>query len=262
MIFDTHAHYDDKKFDEDRETLLTNLKDYNIGTVVNISSNLASVKATLELTKNYDFIYGAVGIHPTETGELTEESFAWLKEQAKQEKIVAIGEIGLDYYWNEPDEATQKKWFLRQLSLAKELNMPFIIHSREAAKDTLDIIKSEHPDGQNGVIHCFSYSKEMAKEYLSMGFYLGIGGVITFQNGKKLKEVVEYMPISQLLLETDCPYLAPVPYRGQRNFSGYLPYIIEEIAHLKNISPETVIEITEQNAKKFYRLETVNKKSI
>ena len=254
MIFDTHTHYDDEKFGEDRNSLLTNLKNYHIGTVVNISSNLASIKATLELTKKYDFIYGAVGIHPTETEELTEETFSWLKEQAKQEKIVAIGEIGLDYYWKEPEKTIQKKWFLRQLSLAKELHMPFIIHSRDAARDTLDIIKSEHPDEQAGVVHCFSYNKEMAKEYLSMGFYLGVGGVITFQNGKKLKEVVEYMPLSQLLLETDCPYLAPVPYRGKRNFSGYLSYIIEEIAHLKHISPEKVIEVTEQNAKKFYRL--------
>lgn len=254
MIFDTHAHYDDKKFNEDRNMLLTHLKDYNIGTVVNVSSDLKSIQSTLELTKKYDFIYGAVGIHPTETHELTEESFAWLKEQAKQEKIIAIGEIGLDYYWKEPKEDIQKKWFIRQLCLAKEWDMPFIIHSRDAARDTLDIIKSERPNGKNGVVHCFSYSKEIAKEYLAMGFYLGIGGVITFQNAKKLKEVVEYMPISQLLLETDCPYLAPVPYRGQRNFSGYLSYIIEEIAYIKNISPEKVIELTEQNAKEFYHL--------
>lgn len=168
--------------------------------------------------------------------------------------MVAIGEIGLDYHWKGPEETIQKQWFVRQLSLAKELHMPFIIHSRDAAKDTLDILKSEYPDGQNGVIHCFSYSKETAKEYLNMGFYLGIGGVITFQNGKKLKEVVEYMPLSQLLLETDCPYLAPVPYRGKRNFSGYLSYIIEEIARIKNITAETVIETTEQNAKTFYRI--------
>ena len=167
---------------------------------------------------------------------------------------MAIGEIGLDYHWKEPDKAIQKTWFLRQLSLAKELDMPFIIHSRDAAEDTFDMIKSEYSNGQNGVIHCFSYSKEIAKKYLTMGFYLGIGGVVTFQNSKKLKEVVEYMPLSQLLLETDCPYLAPVPYRGKRNFSGYLSYVIEEIARLKNISIETVIETTTGNAKKFYRL--------
>lgn len=254
MIFDTHTHYDDKEFDHDRELVLADLKNHNIGTVVNVSSSLASIKTTLDLTKKYDFIYGTVGVHPSETGELTEESFAYLQEQAKQEKIVAIGEIGLDYHWKEPDKAIQKTWFLRQLSLAKELDMPFIIHSRDAAEDTFNMIKSEYSNGQNGVIHCFSYSKEIAKKYLTMGFYLGIGGVVTFQNSKKLKEVVEYMPLSQLLLETDCPYLAPVPYRGKRNFSGYLSYVIEEIAQLKNISIETVIETTTGNAKKFYRL--------
>lgn len=254
MIFDTHTHYDDKEFDHDRELVLADLKNHNIGTVVNVSSSLASIKTTLDLTKKYDFIYGTVGVHPSETGELTEESFAYLQEQAKQEKIVGIGEIGLDYHWKEPDKAIQKTWFLRQLSLAKELDMPFIIHSRDAAEDTFDMIKSEYSNGQNGVIHCFSYSKEIAKKYLTMGFYLGIGGVVTFQNSKKLKEVVEYMPLSQLLLETDCPYLAPVPYRGKRNFSGYLSYVIEEIARLKNISIETVIETTTGNAKKFYRL--------
>ncbi len=254
MIFDTHTHYDDKEFDHDRELVLADLKNHYIGTVVNVSSSLASIKTTLNLTKKYDFIYGTVGVHPSETGELTEESFAYLQEQAKQEKIVAIGEIGLDYHWKEPDKAIQKTWFLRQLSLAKELDMPFIIHSRDAAEDTFDMIKSEYSNGQNGVIHCFSYSKEIAKKYLTMGFYLGIGGVVTFQNSKKLKEVVEYMPLSQLLLETDCPYLAPVPYRGKRNFSGYLSYVIEEIARLKNISIETVIETTTGNAKKFYRL--------
>ncbi len=254
MIFDTHTHYDDKEFDHDRELVLADLKNHNIGTVVNVSSSLASIKTTLDLTKKYDFIYGTVGVHPSETGELTQESFAYLQEQAKQEKIVAIGEIGLDYHWKEPDKAIQKTWFLRQLSLAKELDMPFIIHSRDAAEDTFDMIKSEYSNGQNGVIHCFSYSKEIAKKYLTMGFYLGIGGVVTFQNSKKLKEVVEYMPLSQLLLETDCPYLAPVPYRGKRNFSGYLSYVIEEIARLKNISIETVIETTTGNAKKFYRL--------
>lgn len=254
MIFDTHTHYDDKEFDHDRELVLADLKNHNIGTVVNVSSSLASIKTTLDLTKKYDFIYGTVGVHPSETDELTQESFAYLQEQAKQEKIVAIGEIGLDYHWKEPDKAIQKTWFLRQLSLAKELDMPFIIHSRDAAEDTFDMIKSEYSNGQNGVIHCFSYSKEIAKKYLTMGFYLGIGGVVTFQNSKKLKEVVEYMPLSQLLLETDCPYLAPVPYRGKRNFSGYLSYVIEEIARLKNISIETVMETTTGNAKKFYRL--------
>lgn len=254
MIFDTHAHYDDKKFDEDRDEILKGLKGYNISTVVNVSSNLQSVQAALDLAKKYDFIYAAVGIHPTDSGELNSESFEWLAEQAKQPKVVAVGEIGLDYYWEKPEKKIQKKWFVRQLYLAKECDLPFIIHSRDAAQDTIDIIKAECAYEQSGVIHCFSYSKDIAREYLDMGFYLGIGGVVTFANGKKMKEVVEYTPLSQILLETDCPYLSPVPNRGKRNFSGNLNYVAQEIARLKNISVETVIEVTEKNAKKFYRL--------
>lgn len=254
MIFDTHAHYDDEKFNADRDELLSSLKDYHIGTVVNVCSSLASVEPTLALAEKYDFIYAAAGVHPTETEELTEQSFAWLTEQAKHPKVVAIGEIGLDYHWNTPEPDIQKHWFLRQLTLAKELDMPFIIHSRDAAKDTFDIIKSEYPFTQTGVIHCFSYGIEMAKEYLDMGFYLGIGGVVTFQNAKKIKEVVTYAPLSQILLETDAPYLAPVPNRGKRNFSGNLSYVVEEIARIKNLPPDEIISVTWENAQRFYRL--------
>jgi len=254
MIFDTHVHYDDAEFDKDRDEILSSLKDYNIGTVVNVCSSLASVKPTLELTQKYDFIYAAVGIHPTNCGELTSEGLAWIREQVMQPKVIAIGEIGLDYHWKEPEPNIQKNWFVRQLLLTRELNLPFIIHSRDAAKDTLDILKSEHAYEQNGVIHCFSYGKDIAREYLDMGFYLGIGGVITFNNSKKLKEVVQYSPISQILLETDSPYLAPVPNRGKRNFSGNLNYVINAIAQLKDLTPEQVISITEENAKRFYGL--------
>lgn len=254
MIFDTHAHYDDKRFDEDRDLLLNSLKDNNIDMVVNVSSNLKSVADTIKLTQKYDFIYGAVGIHPSDSGELTSESFEWLREQAQQPKVVAIGEIGLDYYWDRPEKGVQKKWFVRQLFLARELNLPFIIHSRDAAQDTLDILKSERAYEQNGVIHCFSYSKEIAREFLDMDFYLGIGGVVTFSNGRKMKEVVEYTPLSHILLETDCPYLTPVPNRGKRNDSTYLSYVVEEIAAIKQISGEEVIETTAENARRFYHL--------
>jgi TatD DNase family protein len=254
MIFDTHAHYDDKQFDEDRDSLLQNLKDFNIGTVVNVSSDLPSVEKTLHLADRYDFIYAAVGIHPENTDELNGETFAWLREQTNHPKVAAIGEIGLDYYWEKPEKKIQKTWFVRQLMLARECDLPFIIHSRDAAKDTIDILKAERAYEQNGVIHCFSYSREIAREYLDMGFYLGIGGVVTFSNAKKMKEVVEYVPLSQILLETDCPYLAPVPNRGKRNFSGNLKYVAEEIARLKNIPAETVISVTEENARNFYNL--------
>lgn len=254
MIFDTHAHYDDEAFDQDRDEMLTQLKEHGIEAVTNVGASMKSCKTTLELARKYPLVYGAVGVHPNETGELLEADMKWLFETAMDEKIVAIGEIGLDYYWEEPDHDTQKKWFVRQLSLAGEARLPVIIHSREAAKDTLDIMKAEQAEKLGGVIHCFSYSKEMAREYLNMGFYLGIGGVVTFKNAKKLKEVVEYMPMEQMVLETDCPYLSPVPNRGKRNSSFNLPYVVREISRIKNIPAEEVIEITDRNAKRLYGL--------
>lgn len=254
MIFDTHAHYDDEAFKEDRDELLVSLAAGGIEAVTNVGASMKSSENTIKLTEKYPFVYGAIGVHPNETGELTEEKLNWLKENAKGEKIVAIGEIGLDYYWEEPDHDTQKTWFIRQLNLAREVNLPVIIHSRDAAKDTLDLMKAENSKDIGGVIHCFSYGKEMAREYLSMGFYLGIGGVLTFKNARKLKEVVEYMPLDQLVLETDCPYLAPVPNRGKRNSSLNLPYIVNEISEIKGVSKEEVIETTCRNAKRLYRL--------
>lgn len=253
-IFDTHAHYDDEQFDEDREALLSSLGECGIEAVTNIGASLASSRSTIELTKQYPFVYGAIGVHPNETEELDEAGIQWLKENAALPKIVAIGEIGLDYYWDEPGRDVQQKWFERQLDLAREVKLPIVIHSRDAAKDTLDIMKASHAGELGGVIHCFSYSKEMAREYLNMGFYLGIGGVVTFKNAKKLKEVVEYMPMEQMVLETDCPYLAPVPNRGKRNSSCNLPYVAEEVARLKGISAKEVIEITNRNAKIMYRI--------
>ena len=254
MIFDTHAHYDDERFDEDREELLLSLKDKGIGTVVNVGASVASTKKTFEIVKEHDFMYGAVGIHPEDVERLDESHMEWLKSLAADEKIVAIGEIGLDYYYDEPERDVQKKWFARQLDLAYELDMPIIIHSRDAAQDTLDIMKAEKAGEIGGVIHCFSYGTEMAREYLNMGFYLGIGGVVTFNNGRKLKEVVEYMPLDRIVLETDCPYLSPVPNRGKRNSSLNLPYVAEAISQIKGISPEEVIKITNQNARNLYRL--------
>ena len=172
----------------------------------------------------------------------------------EDEKIVAVGEIGLDYYWDEPERKIQKKWFARQLALSKETELPVIIHSRDAARDTLDIMKAEHNGATKGVIHCFSYGVEMASEYLNMGYYLGVGGVLTFKNAKKLREVVEYAPMSRLVLETDCPYLAPVPNRGKRNSSLNLPYVVQAMAEIKNMEPEEIIRLTTENAKELYGL--------
>ena len=254
MIFDTHAHYDDKAFDDDREELIKNLMDEGVERVVNVGASMDSCERTLELTKQYSFIYGALGIHPSDTGELTEEDIAFIKRECSSDKIVAVGEIGLDYYWDTPDRDIQKKWFVKQLDLAKELSLPVIIHSRDAAKDTLDIMKAEHAEDIGGVIHCFSYEAEMAREYLNMGFYIGVGGVVTFKNGRKLKEVVEYTPIERIVTETDCPYLAPVPYRGKRNSSLYIPLVVEEIAAIKNMSVEDVYRITCRNGYDLYRM--------
>lgn len=254
MIFDTHAHYDDEQFNEDRHELLSSMHDHGIEAVTNIGASLASSERTIELTKQYPFVYGAIGVHPNETEELDEQGIAWLRENSALPKIVAIGEIGLDYYWDEPGRDVQKEWFVRQLDLAREVKLPVVIHSRDAAKDTLDIMKASRAGDLGGVIHCFSYGKEMAREYLTMGFYLGIGGVVTFKNAKKLKEVVEYMPMEQMVLETDCPYLAPVPNRGKRNSSLNLPYVVEEVARIKGITEQEVIEITNRNAKTMYRL--------
>jgi len=254
MIFDTHAHYDDEAFDGDREELLSGLAAGGIGTVVNVGADMASTKTTIALTEKYPFIYGAAGVHPSSTAELDEEKFAELRVLAQSGKIVAIGEIGLDYYWEEPDHETQKKWFHRQLNLARELKLPVIIHSRDAAKDTLDMMKAAKAGDIGGVVHCFSYTREMAREYLNMGFFLGIGGVLTFNNARKLKEVVEYIPLESIVLETDCPYLAPVPNRGKRNSSLNLPYVVEAVSQLKGVDPETVVKVTWENGKRLYRL--------
>lgn len=258
MIFDTHAHYDDEAFDADRESLLESLAENGIEAIVNISSDLKSIEDTLTLTRRYPQVYGAAGIHPCSTGELNEESFQTIRRAALEPAMAAIGEIGLDYYWDDPERDIQKKWFERQLELAREIKRPVVIHSREAAKDTLEIMKAHHSAEIGGVIHCFSYGTEMAREYLNMGFYLGIGGVLTFQNAKKLKEVATYAPLDRLVLETDCPYLAPVPYRGKRNCSVYLKYVVKALADIKGLTQQEIIRATNRNAKALYRLDGQN----
>lgn len=253
-IFDTHAHYDDEAFNNDREELIKELQENNIAHIVNVGASIESCKRTIELVNKYDIFYGALGVHPSDTKLLTDVDMLWLSMALQDEKMLAVGEIGLDYYYNEPEKDIQKKWFIRQLNIARELKKPVIIHSREAAADTLDIMKAEKCNEIGGVIHCYSYSKEMAREYLDMGFYIGVGGVVTFKNAKKLKEVVEYVPLERIVLETDCPYLAPVPNRGKRNSSLNLPYVVDEIADIKNISREEVINKTYDNALKLYKI--------
>ncbi|MDE6203022.1 MAG: TatD family hydrolase [Lachnospiraceae bacterium] len=252
MIFDSHTHYDDEAFDGDREALFNSMHKDGVDFVVNVGADMESNRKTLVLLQKYPFIYGAVGIHPTETADLTEEDIQWLKEKTEEPKVVAIGEIGLDYHWDEPDRSIQKKWFERQLGLASQTGLPVIIHSRDAAQDTLTILKSWQENIKAGVIHCFSYTKEIAREYLNMDYYFGIGGVITFQNAKKLIEAVSYIPMNRILLETDCPYLAPEPYRGRRNQSAYINFTAKRLAEIKGITKEEVLMQTLQNAKDFY----------
>ena len=255
MIFDTHAHYDDEAFDEDRDEVLTSLRKRGVGTVVNVGASMEGSRRSVSLSEQYEFVYSAVGVHPDEVGELREEDMEWMREQLQKPKVVAVGEIGLDYYWDKEGHDLQKKWFLRQLELAKELKKPVIIHSREAAADTMELLKANYHGVMPMVMHCYSYSMEMAREYRKMGLYLGIGGVLTFKNAKKLKETVLESPMEYLLLETDCPYLAPVPTRGKRNDSGMLKYVVQELAALKGITPEEVIRITEENARRFYGIQ-------
>ena len=257
MIFDTHTHYDDGQFNKDREQLLLGMQEAGVGAIVNVGATMQGAKDSVAMAKQYPFMYAAVGIHPESAKDLNEEEFEVLRNLAKEEKVVAIGEIGLDYYWDSTEPEVQKYWFLRQLALAKEVDLPIIIHSRDAAGDTYDILKEEYKKSGNlfkGVIHCFSYSLELAKEFIKMGFFIGIGGVATFQNGRKLKEVIEGIPLECMVLETDCPYLAPVPFRGKRNSSEKLTYVVSAIAQIKGVSEEEVERITWENAQKLYQM--------
>ncbi len=258
LIFDTHSHYDDEAFDQDRDTLLRGLAEKGIGKVVSVGADLASSQAALSLAKAYDFMYAALGIHPSETAGLTEREMDWIRENAGHDKVVAIGEIGLDHHWPDPSAGIQRKWFLRQIELAKEVKLPIIIHSRDAAEETMKILTETKAYDCGGVIHCFSYSPEMAKEYAAMGFYIGVGGVVTFKNAKKLVRTVEEIPLESLVLETDCPYLAPEPYRGKRNDSSLLVRVAERIAELRGITVEEVIHTTTENAERLYHLKGGN----
>lgn len=271
-IFDTHAHYDDTQYNEDREELYRKMYLSGVDKITLIGASLSDSISEKELAIRYNGVdgmpnfYYTVGVHPDEIikekpGTLDGiKNIEALENICKDEngniKTVAIGEIGLDYYGELKNDDTYKhqiEWFIVQIELAKKLNLPIMVHSRDACKDTMEIVK-EYAKGISGIIHCFSYESEIAKEYVKMGFYIGIGGVVTFKNARKLKEVVESIPIESIVTETDCPWLAPTPYRGTRNESTYIKYVIEEIARLKNMDVCKVAEIVYKNGMDVYRL--------
>lgn len=252
-IFDSHAHYDDNRFDSDREELLSRvLPEKGVAGVVNMGADFQGCRDTLALTERYEYFYGAVGIHPENARDLPENWLDLLREMLRRPKIVAIGEIGLDYHWlDECPKDRQREVFAAQLELSRELDMPVAVHDREAHGDTLELLKRYRPQG---VLHCFSGSWEMAREVLSLGMYLGLGGTVTFKNARHAVEVAKNMPLDRLLLETDAPYLAPEPCRGRRNDSSLIAHVAERIGELRGESPETVLRAGEENARRLFRI--------
>ena len=248
-IFETHAHYDDEAFREDREALFDEMFANDIDTIINVGASFAGCEQSVALADSHEKIYAAVGIHPEDVEELTEARMAWLKKTASEnEKVLAIGEIGLDYHYPEPAKEIQQQWFRRQLRLAADIKKPVIIHSREACQDTLACMRAEHAEQIGGVIHCYSYSKEAAQEFLKMGFYFGFGGVVTFKNARHSVEVAKTIPLDRLLTETDAPYMAPVPFRGKRCDSSMIPYDPAKIAEVRGITAQEVLETACENA--------------
>lgn len=250
-IFDTHSHYDDEKFNPDREMILGSLQSQGVSLAVSCGCDIDTTQFNFDLSQKYDYIYFAAGFHPENLEGATLDDLKIIEKFAKNEKCVAIGEIGLDYYWMNASKEVQKRFFEAQIELAKKLDMPVIVHDREAHGDTLEILKKTKP---KGVVHCFSGSKEMAKEIIKLGLYIGLNGVVTFPNARKSLEVVKEIPLERLVLETDCPYLAPVPMRGKKNNSSYIPFIAEKIASVLEIDVQKLLDITAENGKRLYSI--------
>ena len=270
MIFDTHAHYNDRAFAEDLPEILAGFPEAGIGRAVNVCYDADSIDRTLELNRRYPSVFfTALGIHPSDCGPMTEEVLEHIRAHLRDPGVVAVGEVGLDYHYDEPEKAVQHHWFRRQIQLAREEDMPLIIHSRDAAEDTFRILKEEGAEKTGGVIHCYSYSAEMALEYVKLGWYIGIGGVVTYKNGRKLKEVAAAVPLESIVLETDCPYMAPEPFRGKRCDSSMIEKTAakageilgktpEEIAGIRGISAQEVEDVTYRNAMCLYRLKDIS----
>lgn len=254
MLFDSHAHYNSEQFSEDLDEVLGKMKENGVGYIMNACSDISEFDDIKNLIEKYDFLYGAAGVHPHEVGNMTDADLEKIAEFSKHPKIKAIGEIGLDYYYDNSPRDAQKYWFARQLDLAVDLNLPIIIHDRDAHKDTMDILKDHNAKAVGGAFHCYTGSVEMAKEVLDMGLYIAFGGSITFKNAQKPIEVAKYVPIESIIIETDCPYLTPVPFRGKRNSSLYVHLVAEKIAEVKGMEVSEVIKHTTENAKKCFRI--------
>jgi hydrolase, TatD family len=255
MLFDTHAHLDSHKFDNDREETISRAVEAGIDTIVNIGFNRETIPSTIALAEKYPFIYAAVGWHPTDAVDMRlEEDLAWIERLCGHPKVVAIGEIGLDYYWDTSPKDVQHTVFREQIRLARKLGMPIVIHNRDAHEDVVRLLKEEKAEEVGGIMHCFSGSWETAKKCLDMNFYISFGGPVTFKNARVPKEVLERVPLDRLLVETDCPYLAPHPYRGKRNETAFVRLVAETAAEIKGISLEEMAEITSENARRCFRI--------
>ncbi|MBA4601237.1 TatD family hydrolase [Thermoactinomyces mirandus] len=259
MLFDTHTHLNDPKFDEDREQVIERAREeYGVKYILNVGFNRETIFQTLKLAEEYPFIYASVGWHPTDATDCTEEDLAWIRSLAAHPKVVAIGEIGLDYYWNTAPKEEQAVLFRRQIAIAKETGLPIIVHNRDANDDVVRILKEEHAEEVGGVMHCFSGDLTVMEECLELDFMIGLGGPVTFKNGKLAQEIAAHVPLDRLLLETDCPYLAPHPYRGKRNETGYVRLVAEKIAGIRGLSLEELAQATMQNAFRLFGISEEN----
>lgn len=249
LIFDTHAHYDDVKFDNIRDELLISLHNNGVDKIITCAVDGVSAKDTIRIAEKYDFIYAAVGIHPENLESKT--TISEIRDLSRHEKCVAIGEIGLDYHYTSDNKEEQIQVFESQIILANKLNMPVIVHDRDAHADALEILKKHRP---KGVLHCFSGSAEMAREIIKLGMYIGVGGVVTFKNAKKMPDVINAIPKDRILLETDCPYLAPEPYRGKLCHSGYITLTAERVSQISGLTRDDILNITRKNAEKLFNI--------
>ena len=252
MLFDTHVHVNAEQFNEDLEDVIERAKDAGVVNMVVVGFDRPTIIRAMELIETYDFMYAAVGWHPVDAIDMTEDDLQWIEELSNHPKVVAIGEMGLDYHWDKSPKDVQMEVFRRQIRLAKKVGLPIIIHNREATADIVNILKEEEASRVGGIMHCFSGSAETALECINMNFYISLGGPVTFKNAKKPKEVAAAVPLDRLLIETDCPYLAPHPYRGKRNEPSYVKLVAEQIAEIKQLTIEEVSQATTENAKKLF----------